>query len=75
LLNKRYPQGDPSGFGGRHVVHGHDNFLEGPLLYEGRSNLDTLAWRTEWLVIGVFDDAKAGGPVAFIEVKGAPAGF
>jgi serine/threonine protein phosphatase 1 len=73
LLNKRYPQGDPSGFGEFHVVHGHDNFPEGPLLYPGRSNLDTQAWRTGRLVIGVFDDAKAGGPIDLIEIKGSPA--
>jgi hypothetical protein len=47
-------------------VYGHDNFPDGPLLYEGRSNLDTLnldtlAWRIGRLVIGIFDDAKAGG--------------
>jgi serine/threonine protein phosphatase 1 len=74
LLNKRYPQGDPSGFGELHVVHGHDNFPDGPLLHPGRSNLDTQAWRTGRLVIGVFDDAKAGGPVDVIEIKRSPAG-
>ena len=42
LLWKRYPKGFSGGFGGRHVVHGHDNFPDGPLLYEGRTNLDTL---------------------------------
>jgi serine/threonine protein phosphatase 1 len=73
LLNKRYPPGEPSGFDGRHVVHGHDNFPDGPLLVEGRSNLDTLAWRTGRLVIGIFDDARAGGPLELIEVKGPPA--
>jgi serine/threonine protein phosphatase 1 len=73
LLNKRYPKDDPSGFDGRHVVHGHDNFPDGPLLYEGRSNLDTQAWRTGRLVIGIFDDAKEGGPLRLIEVKGPPA--
>jgi serine/threonine protein phosphatase 1 len=72
LLNKRYAKGDPSGFGGLHVVHGHDNFPEGPLLYQDRSNLDTLAWRTGRLVIGIFDDAKPGGPADFIEIKGLP---
>src|SRR3954471_12699801 len=41
LLWKRYPKSYTEGFGDRHVVHGHDNFPEGPLLYEGRSNLDT----------------------------------
>jgi serine/threonine protein phosphatase 1 len=73
LLNKRYPLGEPSGFDGLHVVHGHDNFPGGPLLYQGRSNLDTQAWRSGRLVIGIFDDAKEGGPLALIEINGAPA--
>jgi serine/threonine protein phosphatase 1 len=74
LLWKRYPKGFPGGFGGRHVVHGHDNSPEGPLLYEGRTNLDTRAWRTGRLVIGVFEDDRPGGPVDFLVVKGRPAG-
>jgi serine/threonine protein phosphatase 1 len=73
LLWKRYPKGFPGGFGERHVVHGHDNFPEGPLLYEGRSNLDTLAWRTGRLTIGVFDGDRPGGPVDFITIRGSPA--
>jgi serine/threonine protein phosphatase 1 len=36
-------------------------------------DVDTLALRTGRLVIGIFDDAKAGGPVDFIVVKGPPA--
>jgi serine/threonine protein phosphatase 1 len=74
LLWKRYLKGFPGGFGGRHVVHGHDNSPEGPLLYEGRTNLDTQAWRTGRLVIGVFDDERPGGPIDFMVVRGPPAG-
>jgi calcineurin-like phosphoesterase family protein len=74
LLWKRYPKGYPDGWGRLHVVHGHDNCPGGPLLYEGRTNLDTLAWRTGRLTIGVFDDTAPGGPVDFMVVKGAPAG-
>ncbi len=73
LLWKRYPKGFSEGFGELHVVHGHDNFPDGPLLYEGRTNLDTQAWRTGRLMVGVFDDDKAGGPVDLIEVRGPPA--
>jgi serine/threonine protein phosphatase 1 len=73
LLWKRYPKGFSGGFGELHVVHGHDNFPEGPLLYEGRTNLDALAWRTGRLVIGVFDDDRPGGPVDFIVIKRSPA--
>jgi serine/threonine protein phosphatase 1 len=73
LLWKRYPKGYQGGYGDRHVVHGHNSFAEGPELYEGRTNLDTLAWRTGRLVTGVFDDDKPGGPVDFVVVKGAAA--
>ena len=62
-----------AGFGGRHVVHGHNSFADGPELYEGRTNLDTLAWRTGRLVTGVFDDTMPGGPVDFVVVRGPPA--
>jgi serine/threonine protein phosphatase 1 len=74
LLWKRYPKGFPDGYGELHVVHGHDNDPDGPLLYEGRTNLDTLAWRTGQLTIGIFDDARPGGPVDFMLVRGPPAG-
>jgi serine/threonine protein phosphatase 1 len=74
LFSKRYPKGFAGGYGERHVVHGHDNNPDGPLLFEGRTNLDTAAWRTGRLTVGVFDDDRPGGPVDFIVVKGAPAG-
>jgi serine/threonine protein phosphatase 1 len=74
LLWKRYPKGFRGGYGDLHVVHGHDNDPAGPLLYPGRSNLDTLAWRTGRLTVGVFDDRKPGGPVDLIVVRGPPAG-
>jgi len=72
LLWKNYAEGDASGHGDRHVVHGHHPFLDGPKLFAGRTNLDTLAWSTGRLVIGVFDDAVAGGPRDLIEVRGPP---
>jgi serine/threonine protein phosphatase 1 len=70
LLWRRYPPGDEHGHGTRHVVHGHDPFEKGPILLAGRTDLDTLAWATGRLVIGVFDDAVPGGPVNLIEVLG-----
>jgi serine/threonine protein phosphatase 1 len=73
LLWKRYPKGNSDGFGNLHVVHGHDNDPDGPLLYPGRTNLDTLAWRTGRLTIGIFDDDRPGGPIDFIVIKGAAA--
>lgn len=72
LTTKRYAKTDIGGYGARHVVHGHDNHVDGPLLLEGRSNLDTCAWRTGRLVIGVFSDDTPGGPVELIEIRGAP---
>lgn len=74
LLWMRYPDEYAGGFGELHVVHGHDKHPEGPLLYAGRTNLDTLAWRTGRLAVGVFDDDRPGGPVDLIEVRGAAAG-
>jgi serine/threonine protein phosphatase 1 len=74
LLWKRYPKGYAGGFGDLHVVHGHDNCPEGPLFYQGRTNLDTLAWRTGRLTIGVFEDDRPGGPVDLIVINGASAG-
>jgi serine/threonine protein phosphatase 1 len=73
LLWMRYPEGSSAGFDDRHVVHGHDSFPDGPKLYEGRTNLDTRAWRTGHLVIGVFDDSRPGGPIDFIQTIGPPA--
>jgi serine/threonine protein phosphatase 1 len=72
LIWKRYEREDQRGHGDRHVVHGHDPFEGGPILKEGRTDLDTLAWYTGRLVIGVFDDEKAGGPVELIAVRCKP---
>ncbi len=68
LLTRRYADDDDSGLGGKHVVHGHDRHADGPLLLAHRSNLDTNAWGTGRLVIGVFDDDVPGGPVELIEI-------
>lgn len=68
LTEKRYRPVDEMDYNGLHVVHGHTPHAEGPMLYKGRTNLDTMAFKTGRLVIGVFDDDKAGGPVDLIEV-------
>ncbi len=70
LLTKRYAGDDASGHGARHVVHGHHPFRDGPKLLRGRTDLDTMAWQTGRLVIGVFDDERRGGPLDLIEVIG-----
>ena len=72
LLWKIYKGPDQRGHGTRHVVHGHHQNRDGPVTIEGRTNLDTQAWYTGRLVIGVFDDGVAGGPVSLIEVHGEP---
>lgn len=65
-----YPAGADGGHADRHVVHGHEQFADGPKFYKHRTDLDTFAWFTGRLVVGVFDDDKAGGPIDLIEVRG-----
>jgi serine/threonine protein phosphatase 1 len=67
-----YPDGAEDGYGELHVVHGHHQHEDGPILLKGRSNFDTFAWYTGRLVVGVFDDDVPGGPVGTIEIKGPP---
>lgn len=67
---KLYKDGDGRGHGDRHVVHGHHQFEEGPIEFDGRTDLDTLAWFTGRLVIGAFDDDVPGGVVNMLEVVG-----
>jgi serine/threonine protein phosphatase 1 len=74
LLWKRYPDSDTAGFGRHHIVHGHDSSVDGPKLFQGRSNLDTRAWGTGSLLIAVFDDDTPGGPIELLTVQGAPIG-
>ncbi len=73
VVSMRYPNDFEDGHGERHVVHGHTPKIKGPLVYRGRTNIDTYAWATGRLVIGVFDDMQAGGAVEFLEVTGQPA--
>jgi len=72
LLWKRYPKGSGTGYGNRHVVHGHQADELGPIVSKGKTNLDTMAWRTGRLVIGVFSDVASGGAIEFLEVRGSP---
>ncbi|MCW6507733.1 metallophosphoesterase family protein [Lichenifustis flavocetrariae] len=60
--------GNALGHGDRFVVHGHTPHPQGPVRDGNSINLDTLAWKTGRLVVGVFDDDRAGGPVDLIEV-------
>ncbi|OKO86846.1 metallophosphoesterase family protein [Bradyrhizobium sp. AS23.2] len=72
LLWKRYPKDTSSGHGSRHVVHGHQAEERGPIVSGGKTNLDTMAWKTGRLVIGVFFDEKPGGAIEFLEILGSP---
>jgi serine/threonine protein phosphatase 1 len=67
-----YPEGADGGHEGRHVVHGHHQFSDGPKVFSQRTDLDTFAWFTGRLVVGVFDGARPGGAVDFIEVFDRP---
>jgi serine/threonine protein phosphatase 1 len=67
LIWKRYRADFELGYGPFHVVHGHDPFDDGPRLYPGRTDLDTGAYCTGRLFVGVFDDEKPGGPVDLVE--------
>ena len=59
-----------------HVVHGHTPLWDGkpdpaqPELLAHRTNLDTGAWFTGVLSVGVFDRAAPGGPVEVLAIVG-----
>ena len=72
MIWKIYPDDDDGGHGRRHVIHGHHQHAHGPIFKKNRTNLDTLAWYTGRLSIGVFDDAAPGGPIEVLEVHGEP---
>jgi serine/threonine protein phosphatase 1 len=46
---------------------GHEPCEDGPKLFAGRTDLDTGAFYTGRLVVGVFDDGVSGGPIDLIE--------
>lgn len=68
-----YLPADHGGWNGKHVVHGHHKHSDGPHTWHpgskggGRTNLDTYAWKTGRIVIGVFDDTQLTA-LEFIEV-------
>lgn len=72
LLWKLYPKGYGKGHGRRHVVHGHHARPEAPIVTNGKTNLDSLAWKTGRLVIGVFDDDQPGAASEYLEICGKP---
>jgi serine/threonine protein phosphatase 1 len=56
------------GHGDDHVVHGHEQRPEGPILLTHRTNLDVHAWKTGRLAVGVFDPDRPGGPIEILTI-------
>ena len=73
VLWKIYDDADEGGYDGLHVVHGHHAFEDGPILKKHRTDLDTKAYKTGHLAIGVLDDDEPGGPVEILHVVGESA--
>lgn len=72
LIWMLYNPTDMGGYQGKHVVHGHHQFADGPHEWAdrkrgGRTDLDTFAWKTGRLVVGVFDDTQ-GKALRYLEV-------
>lgn len=65
-----YNPRDHGGWKGKHIVHGHHQFADGPHTWDCRTDLDTYAWKTGRLVIGVFSSDKPGKAIRYIEVLG-----
>lgn len=63
---------DAAHISGKHIVHGHHQSANHPLLKEHRTNLDSFAWNTGRLAIGVFEDDKPG-PARVLWATGAAA--
>lgn len=55
---------------GKHIVHGHESYEDGPKVWFGRTCLDTAAYYTGRLVVGVFDDDKPDSYESTITVEG-----
>lgn len=67
-----YHPADHGGWKGKHVVHGHHQFADGPHVWHdpkkgGRTNLDVQAYKTGRIVVGVFDDTQLHA-LEFLEV-------
>lgn len=73
LMWMLYGKNDSGGYRGKHVVHGHHQFADGPHQWldakrGGRTDLDTFAWNTGRITIGVFDDTQLHA-IDFIDVE------
>lgn len=68
-----YDRNDSGGWRGKHVVHGHHQFEDGPHVWlnekkGGRTDLDCWAYHTGRLVVGVFDNTQLHA-IDYIEIK------
>jgi len=78
-IRERFLQARPGSFEA-HIVHGHTPVWEGkpvasePELLAHRTNLDTGAFATGVLAIGVFDARTPGGPVELMRIRGETTG-
>lgn len=66
MMWQRDPRGTDYSYEGRHVVHGHEQYADGPILTPNKSNLDTFAWLHGRLAVAAFDDALPGGPTKIL---------
>lgn len=71
LLWHRFDRNENVTFPGRHVVHGHTPYRDGPVLLPGRTNLDTYAVGTGRLIVAKFLPEVDGGPVLIHEIFAA----
>ena len=74
-IRERFLRAPPQAFAERrHVVHGHTSQWNGkpdpavPELLSHRTNLDTGAYRTGVLTVGVFVSGERGGPVDLLSI-------
>jgi serine/threonine protein phosphatase 1 len=78
-IRERFLQAKASEFEA-HVVHGHTPLWQGkpdpgrPEILPHRTNLDTGAFATGILSVGVFEAERPGGPVEVLEIRGASHG-
>lgn len=69
---QRAYKGDDYSFLGRHVVHGHEQYEDGPILTTNKTNVDTFAWLYGKLGMAVFDNEVEGGPTEIVMIEGDP---
>ena len=69
LMWMLYGKNDAGWYKDKHVVHGHHQFVDGPHEWQGRTDLDTFAWKSGRLVVGVFSDEQYKA-LRFLEVRG-----